>query len=363
MVSTVFTGDVAFSGYFKDKYNSDIIDRRVKEFLTSADHVVANVECVVTDNNDGREFRHTSPEASVDFFRSIGANIWCLGNNHSFDLGAGGVKNTLSVAAKNDIRTIGAGKTDDIAAPLVIGENEVAIISVTYEKRIMNDNGTGYGTLFWKDEKLKKIIADAKNTCRWCIVVAHCGDEFSPIPLPYIRKQYRRYLEYGADVVVGHHPHVVQNYETVGEKVIFYSLGNFVFDTNYQRSQCHTDLGVLLKICFGESAITWDHIAVRIERDTGNICNTDDIAVFRDIGQKEYDKYWPLAAKVLEKNQIKVREYLHGSRDIMTKLKYAAKRYTHLRYDFGRDIFIGSIHSKFKKYDKDSILYKYIIGS
>lgn len=359
MISIAFTGDIAFSGYFKDKYDGDILGESVKEFLTSADHVAANVEGAVTDLTDGREFHHSSPEASVSFLKSIGADIWNLGNNHTFDLGVGGVKSTLSCAEKCGFRTIGA---TDPTEPVIIGDNEVALISVTYEERNIDDGGAYYGTLNWTDARLEKMITEAKKKCRYCIVVAHCGDEFSPLPLPYVRRRYHKYLEYGADAVVGHHPHVVQNYETVGDKVIFYSLGNFVFDTNYQRAQNHTDLGVLLRLDLGDT-LTWDHLPIKIDRAAGRVVKTDDIPVFCDLGEKEYGKYWPLAAKMLEKNQIKAKIYLHGARGIKAKMKDAARRIVHLKYDFGRDLFFGSVRSGFVRCDKDSSLYKYIIGS
>ena len=52
----------------------------------------------------------------------------------------------------------------------------------------------------------------------------------------------------GADIIVCHHPHVPMNYEMFGEKILFYSLGNFIYDTDYQRAQINTDIGVVLKI-------------------------------------------------------------------------------------------------------------------
>ena len=67
-------------------------------------------------------------------------------------------------------------------------------------------------------------------------MVYHGGDEFFHVPMPYIRKQLKGYLDWGCDIVVAHHPHVVQGYEMLGKKAIFYSLGNFIFDTDYQRA-------------------------------------------------------------------------------------------------------------------------------
>ena len=95
---------------------------------------------------------------------------------------------------------------------------------------------------------IAKRIAEIKAKCRWCVVICHGGEEFAAMPLPYVRNRYLQYLELGADVVVGHHPHVPENYELLDNgKAIFYSLGNFIFDTDYQRAHLYTELFLILK--------------------------------------------------------------------------------------------------------------------
>lgn len=97
---------------------------------------------------------------------------------------------------------------------------------------------------------------EIKEKCRWCVIVVHGGEEFASLPNPYTRVRYLKYLELGADVVVGHHPHVTENYELFEDgKVIFYSLGNFIFDTDYQRAHPYTDEGALLKLIFTEEKV------------------------------------------------------------------------------------------------------------
>ena len=78
------------------------------------------------------------------------------------------------------------------------------------------------GCFYWDEYALiKKRISGIKKECDYCVVVVHGGEEFSQLPLPYARDKYKRYLKFGADIVVGHHPHVPQNYETVGKKIKF----------------------------------------------------------------------------------------------------------------------------------------------
>ena len=147
------------------------------------------------------------------------------------------------------------------------------------------------------------MIAGVKEKCRWCIVVVHAGPEFCQMMPPSVRAVYQGYLEMGADVVVGHHPHVMQNYEVVGDKIIFYSLGNFVFDTDYQRLQNHTEYGVFVKLAFGQDSFTWDHRAMKIDRATQTIIPCETPAIFTDVPAKEYALLWPLAMHDLYENE------------------------------------------------------------
>ena len=116
------------------------------------------------------------------------------------------------------------------------------------------------GIFRWDDlDLIAKRIAEIKSRCRWCVIVSHGGEEFTSLPSPYTRDRYLKFLELGADVVVAHHPHVPENYELFDNgKAIFYSLGNFIFDTDYQRVHLYTDVGVLLKLIFTEEAIDFE---------------------------------------------------------------------------------------------------------
>jgi poly-gamma-glutamate synthesis protein (capsule biosynthesis protein) len=88
------------------------------------------------------------------------------------------------------------------------------------------------------------------------------------------------------------------NYETVGDKVIFYSLGNFIFDTDYQRAQYHTDKGVLVKLNFTPDSYTWEAEGIRIIRGPEHIVKAELPKIFEDVQPEEYEKLSPLAAKM-----------------------------------------------------------------
>ena len=86
------------------------------------------------------------------------------------------------------------------------------------------------------------------------------------------------------------------NYETVGVNVIFYSLGNFIFDTDYHRAQAHTDEGVLLKLKFTEDALSFEAAGTKTDRATGRISLSPLPAVFRPLEDKDYAVLDPYVA-------------------------------------------------------------------
>ena len=88
------------------------------------------------------------------------------------------------------------------------------------------------------------------------------------------------------------------NYETVGDKMIFYSLGNFIFDTDYQRAQFNTEKGILLKLHFTEDSYSFEAFGLKINRENEHIESAPLPRIFADIQENDYNKLEPLAAKM-----------------------------------------------------------------
>ena len=184
--------------------------------------------------------------------------------------------------------------------PVILDEaGGIGMFGVGYQRACRKADENKAGCYSWSDlDEIRNTINEIKKTCRWCIVVAHAGEEFTPLPSPYTRERYRLYLEMGADIVVGHHPHVPMNYETVGDKIIFYSLGNFIFDTDYQRSQYNTELGLLVKLNFTESEFSWEPMGLEICRDNEHIVKAPLPRIFVDVQEEEFNLLSPLSAKM-----------------------------------------------------------------
>lgn len=295
MTSIAFTGDISFSKYMTDAWKkADLLDEKVTSFLHSADHVVANVECALSvDAVSGKGLKHSSDPAAGECIRDkLNSRIWSLANNHILDCKAKGLLDTLETAKSFGCQTIGAGANKEEAAKPVFleGAGGIGIFSVVFDMKSLRTPEDEPGVFIWKDtERIQKTIALIKSKCRWCVMVVHGQNcEFTQLPLPISRDRMKSFLDMGADVVVGHHPHVVQNYERFGKKMIFYSLGNFIFDTDYQRQRSFTQFGMLLKLNFTEKDWTWESQPLRIDRENNRITAGENPAIFTHIGPLEY---------------------------------------------------------------------------
>ena len=102
MTTLTFTGDIAFSKYFKDHWEKEFLDEEIKDFLQEADHVVANVESPLTDSgiSSKMEISHLTNPNAYKWFKSISADIWTIANNHILDGGEIGMSDTMDAAKK-----------------------------------------------------------------------------------------------------------------------------------------------------------------------------------------------------------------------------------------------------------------------
>jgi len=118
------------------------------------------------------------------------------------------------------------------------------------------------------------------------------------------------YLEMGADVIIGHHPHVPMNYEKVGDKIIFYSLGNFIFDTDYQRAQMNTETGILVKLIFSDEGIDFTAMGTRNNREENRLEAGELPAIFTEINEEEYKLLLPLASQAFIEAEKKRKRFV-----------------------------------------------------
>ena len=320
--SIVFTGDIGFDRYMDHRWEDDeLLSKPILDFFHSADHVAANVEGALIDAvDDGSRgvFFHAMNPAATKVLKNIHADIWCVGNNHTMDAGREGVVSTKKIAKDMGCFTIGAGLNEGEASePIYLEEaGGIGMFGVAYMAECIPATATEPGIFRWDDmDYIKRRIDEVKSKCRWCVVVSHGGEEFTSMPSPYTRDRYLRYLELGADVVVAHHPHVPENYELFPNgKAIFYSLGNFIFDTNYQRAHLYTDVGVLLKLIFTPEKLDFEAMGIQIVRGPETIVEAPLPDIFTNIPAGEYALLSPLAAKAFVAEDMRKMIYLEPDR-------------------------------------------------
>lgn len=319
--SIVFTGDIGFDKYMYGQWNDEnLLSDEVLEFLRSGNHVVANVEGPIVDcptntvTSGVNQLLHTMDPGALKVLTKMQADIWNICNNHIMDAGPMGVESTLKEAGKLNVRTIGAGMNiEEASKPVILEEaGGIGLFGVGYQRACRKADVDKAGCLSWSDlERIQRNIDEIKSKCRWCVIVAHAGEEFTSLPAPYTRERFHKYLEMGADAVVCHHPHVPMNYETVGSKFIFYSLGNFIFDTDYQRSQYNTDLGLLVRLDFTEEKMSFTSMGLKIERGPEHVVKAELPRIFRDVGEEDYNLLIPLSSKAFIKATKVQQAYLN----------------------------------------------------
>jgi poly-gamma-glutamate capsule biosynthesis protein CapA/YwtB (metallophosphatase superfamily) len=224
--------------------------------LRRADLRIVNCECALTAADkpvwkSGAVFKglpaHAAGLSAVPF------EVACLANNHVFDYGLAGFKETLRVLRRHGIRTVGAGLTlDDAAAPLRVkaGDERVTILNFGEGEDLTASTG-GPGVCGWEIRRLADEVRRAKRRGDFVVAIGHAGLEYIPFPPPYVVEAFRALAEAGADCVVGHHPHVPQGLEKRRGRLIAYSLGNFAF---FQPPPLHyrrTGYGLSLEVRAG----------------------------------------------------------------------------------------------------------------
>jgi len=208
--------------------------------LRNADLRIVNCECALTSFGkpvwkSGAVFKgapeHVRGLAAVPF------EVACLANNHVFDYGLAGFRESLKLLHGNGIRTVGAGLTEEQAykpLTLAVKKTKVHIVNFSEGEDLTSSRG-GAGVAGWDIPRALASIRRCRKKGGLVIAIGHCGLEYIPYPPPYVAAAFRSMADAGADCVIGHHPHVPQGIEWRKGKPIAYSLGNFVF---YQ----HTDL-------------------------------------------------------------------------------------------------------------------------
>jgi poly-gamma-glutamate synthesis protein (capsule biosynthesis protein) len=227
--------------------------------LRSSDLRITNLECPLTRSDDA-VFKSGSvlkgvPE-HITGLTAVPFEIVTLANNHVFDYGVAAFRETLDLLEANGIQFVGAGTNRQAAVePLIvrIAETTLALISFS-EGEDLTGAADGPGVFGWEIDAVTDAVKTAKRAADLVFVICHAGVEYIPFPPPYLAKALTTIADAGADLVVGHHPHVPQGIQIVDGSPVVYSLGNFVF---YQPSDLlYRKIGYLLKVGISQRSLT-----------------------------------------------------------------------------------------------------------
>jgi len=242
--SMTIAGDVMLGRGVGSAINSNHnIFGDLKPIFKQSDLVVVNLESPFTYSS--KNFKKTIPlkanPAYMHILKDNNVDVVTLGNNHIMDYGPQGLTDTLTTLDKYNIAHVGAGENlQDALQPTYFNINgkRVAVINFMdlttfrgfgkFELPPSTDNSPGFAPAEWK--LVKNSINTTKSQADIVIVFFHYGNEYSMTPNKYQTTLSRKCIDEGADIVVGSHPHVPPGIESYKGKLIFYSLGNCVFD-------------------------------------------------------------------------------------------------------------------------------------
>lgn len=204
--------------------------------LRSADIVFANLESPLSDQAGETESPVSNvvfcgPPVAASVLHKGGVSVVSTANNHAYDYGLKGVKETIRFLREQQIAFAGTseGNSDSMFAPAIVERNGIRVGFLGYTQ-LVNIQGEWRGNIsLYDSERAENEIHALKEKADFVVASYHGGTEYADAPDEQSVLQMRALIDAGADLVLGHHPHVPQGMELYKDKLIVYSLGNFVF--------------------------------------------------------------------------------------------------------------------------------------
>ncbi len=255
-VTFLAVGDISLSRNIAAtiKAKNDVLYpfRRLDELLRSTDFNFGNLETPFS-KTDIFTAKNTlvfnAPKTNVAGLKDYNFAVLNLANNHALDQATDGVDTTSKILNENGLLHMGTGKNlDEAWKPAIIEKNGIKIGFIGASYSSVNDGGktkNDYVARIEDVEHLKSAINNLKSTIDFLVVTMHAGTEYTATANEAQIKFAHAAIDAGADIVIGAHPHWVQNKEVYKGKTIYYSLGNFIFDQNWSEQ---TKKGLALKI-------------------------------------------------------------------------------------------------------------------
>lgn len=234
-LSFIVGGDFMFDRYIRQIANEkgyDFILENMRDVLGEVDFMLVNLEGSITNYpsvsiysefGSRENYIFTFDPKVTDTLKKFNMVV-SLGNNHILNFGVDGLKQTIEYLKAGEIKYFGQVGQKDVSNYVVIEKYGLRIALVNYNQFINVDK-----------EEVFQTIVDLDERADFLVVYTHWGNEYALKAGEVIVDLAHEFIDRGADLVVGSHPHVVQQMEEYRGKKIYYSLGNFVFDQYFNE--------------------------------------------------------------------------------------------------------------------------------
>lgn len=249
-----------------DSFDFNPFYREISKYLSSSDFTIGNLETVTAGKSEGYSgypFFNT-PDEYITALKYAGIDLLVTANNHSLDKGEKGVLRTIEQIERNSINRVGTFSSEadrDSIRIFDINGITVAILSYTYGTNgIEIPKGKDYIVNLIDYDLIRKDIISAKEKGADIIIpYYHFGDEYKRLPNKFQEEVVEKTVEFGADIIIGSHPHVIQPvryFKSQNAKLdsgfIAYSLGNFFSNQRWRYS----DAGIILNLILAKNVVT-----------------------------------------------------------------------------------------------------------
>ncbi|MCP3928431.1 MAG: CapA family protein [Bacteroidetes bacterium] len=296
-ISLIIFGDISFKGKNENKI-SRIFNQDIESLFAKTDFVVANLESPLITKTSipipGKCTLHGDMKWAA-FLKKSGLHLVTLANNHMMDYGKEGLFSTIEALGRVDIDYVGAGKDIEAACqPLykkIDGKRVAFLGRCSVEVSSQCYAGVGQpGVAFLDKDEVVQTIIQCRDKADLIVLMIHWGMEHYQYPSIQQRLLAEELVSVGADIILGHHPHVLQGEEYINGALVSYSSGNFLFDDfpwtitledgtvkEFQLILSEKNRqGMMLEVCIdNQNKITTKQVFTRITEDaTVEINNT-----------------------------------------------------------------------------------------
>lgn len=238
-INLIFAGDTTLASHYQelvpDPSDTSYPLKNLQKIFKKADLVMVNCENPITTANKKRfkRFNFRMPPSLIPVFTDNNIKIVSLGNNHVYDFKEAGLLDTLNYLDQAGIKHVGAGKNlADARKPefFEIKGKKIAFLAYgNYSPATPVKSGVACKK---KEAILEDVRLAKKNGADVIIVSFHWGREYAKKPNAADKKLAHAVINAGANIIIGHHPHILQPIEYYHGGIIAYSLGNFIFGGN-----------------------------------------------------------------------------------------------------------------------------------